>query len=86
MPISLHKIKKQVPDAYDAFWLPNPERVVVLTGLRKLGRPFTSPSKATLKVFSPHGRDLGQPIVTMPLMDYEGPVMAESATGRNVTQ
>ena len=36
MPISLDAIRKQVPDAYDAFWLPNRELVVVLVGLSKL--------------------------------------------------
>ena len=86
MPISLNAIRKQVPDAYDAFWLPNQAMVVVLVGLSKLGPGFTFPSQTSLKVFSPHGQDLGKPAITMSLMDFEGPVMAESATGSNVAR
>ena len=85
-PISLNAIGKQVPDAYDAFWLPNPEMVVVLVGLSQLGPGFTFPSRSSLEVFSPRGKDFGKPIVTMSLMDFEGPVMAESATGSNVAR
>jgi hypothetical protein len=85
-PISLNAIRKQVPDAYDAFWLPKQEMVVVLVGLSELGPGFTFPSRTSLEVFSPRGQDLGKPIMRMPLMDFEGPVMAESATGSDVAR
>lgn len=85
-PISLNAIRKQVPDAYDAFWSPNQAMVVVLVGRSKLGPGFPFPSQTSLEVFSPHGQDLGKPTLTLPLMDYEGPVMAESATGGNVAR
>jgi hypothetical protein len=86
MPISLNAIRKQVPGAYDAFWLPNQEMVAVLVGL---GTPLPGeafPSRTSLEVFSLHGKDLGKPTITMSLMDFEGPVMAESATGSNVAR
>ncbi|MGA3043453.1 MAG: hypothetical protein ABSF54_21975 [Bryobacteraceae bacterium] len=86
MPISLNAIRKQVPGAYDAFWLPNQEMVVVLVGLSKPLPGETFPSRTSLEVFSPHGQDLGKPSITMSLMDFEGPVMAESATGSNVAR
>ena len=85
-PISLNAIRKQVPDAYDEFWLPNQEMVVVLVGLSKLGPGFTFPSRTSLEVFSPRAQDLGKPTMTMSLMDFEGPVMAESATGSNLAR
>jgi hypothetical protein len=75
-----------VPGAYDAFWLPNQEMVVVLVGLSRPLPGETSPSRTSLEVFSPHGQDPGKPTITMSLMDFEGPVMAESATGGNVAR
>lgn len=75
-----------MPGAYDAFWLPNREMVVVLVGLNKPLQAETFPSRSALEVFSPHGQDLGKPTVTMSLADFEGPVMAESATGSNVAR
>jgi hypothetical protein len=65
---------------------PNQEMVVVLAGLSKPGPGFTFPAQTSLEVFSPRGQDLGKPVMTLSLMDFEGPVMAESATGSEVAR
>jgi hypothetical protein len=87
-PISLDEIRKQVPDAYDAVWSPKKEMVVVLTGQFK--RNSITGESATvgtaIEVFLPHGQDLDRPVVTLRTDRATGPVMAEWATGSNVTR
>ncbi len=85
-PLGLNEISKQVPDAYDAFWSPNLERVVVLVRPSKQEPKAAFPPPTALEVFSPRGSDLGKPTITMSLMENEGVVMVESATGSNVAQ
>jgi hypothetical protein len=75
-PISLDAIGKRIPGAYDAFWSPGRETVVVLI----------DPDHPSLEVFSPRGQDMGKPVITMQLKEFEGPAMAEWATGSNVTR
>jgi hypothetical protein len=97
-PISLDTIRKNIPGAYDAFWSPGHEMAVVLidqddSSLRMQGEPWpkelflgTFPNHTTLKVFSPRGQDMGKPFITIQLKEFEGPVMAEWATGSNVVR
>jgi hypothetical protein len=75
-PISLDAIGKQVPGAYDAFWSPGREMVVVLI----------DPDHTSLEVFLPRGQVLGKPVISMQLKEFEGAAMAEWATGSNVTR
>ncbi len=85
-PVSLDSVSKQMPGAYDAFWSPGREMVVVLVGLNKPLPDETAPSQTSLEVFSPRGQDMGKPIITMPLMEYERAIMAEWASGSGVAQ
>jgi hypothetical protein len=87
-PITLAAIREQVPDAYDAVWSPKKEMVVVLTGQfthNKITGEETTVRTALL-VFLPHGQVLGKPIATLQTGTSTGPVMAEWATGANVTR
>lgn len=86
-PISLATIKKQVPHAYDDYWSPNHRMLVVLSGkLTKIETYFEYPSQPTLKVFIPHGHNLGKPVITTRLKDGVQTVMAEWATGHYVAK
>lgn len=83
--ISLNDIAKQVPDAFDAFWSPDREMVVVFAG--KISHDYPGETGGTsIEVFSPRGQNLGKPIAKMPLNRLEGPVMAEWATGANAAR
>lgn len=85
-PIPLESIQKQVPDAYDAFWSPQGDLLIVLVADVK-GTPVDpDPFKYSLLVFQPHGAELEKPLLTLQLLPTEQPVMAEWATGKNVAR
>jgi hypothetical protein len=73
--ISLEAIKNRIliMGVRDLFWSPNHELLVVLVNTE-------------LQVYSPHGQDLGRPVISMKLKESESPVMAEWATGSNVAR
>jgi hypothetical protein len=89
---------KTVKGVKDLFWSPNHEFLVVLINMDKscIGNPYrdclpreSDPEHAIqtlLQVYSPHGQDLGKPVISMQLKEFEGPVMAEWATGSNVAR
>jgi hypothetical protein len=79
----------------DLYWSPNHGFLVVLVDMDMscINDPFNgcpprehweAPSQTLLQVYSPHGQDIGKPVISMRLKDFEEPVMAEWATGSNV--
>jgi len=89
---------KTIKGVTDMFWSPSHELLVVLIDIEKscISNPshFCLPreldSKLTdltlLQVYSPHGQDLGKPVISMQLKEFETPVMDEWATGSNVAR
>jgi len=84
-PISPDSIKKQITanavsdsearkGVIDAIWSPNHEFAVVFADMD------------WLHVYSPHGQDLGKPIISVRLKEAENLVMSEAATGNNVAR
>jgi len=90
---------KTIKGVKDLFWSPNYEFLVVLVNTDKacISSPFNHcnpqdldpeylDQTSLLQVYEPHGQDLGKPVISLPLKDFEEPVMAEWAIGSNVTQ
>lgn len=90
---------KTILGVKDMFWSPNHELLVVLVNTDKacISNPIRicNPrdldpeyldQTSLLQVYSPHGQDLGKPVISMQLKEFEGPVMAEWATDSNVAR
>jgi hypothetical protein len=90
---------KTIKGVKDLFWSPDHKLLVVLINTEKAC--ISNPSRiclpreldpedldqtSLLQVYSPHGQDLGKPVISMQLREFEGPVMAEWSTGDNVAQ
>ena len=89
---------KTIKGVIDVMWSPNHEFLVVFIDVnkacvsnsidvcfpRKSEPEFAS--QTLLQVYSPRGQDLGKPVISMPLKEFEWPVMAEWATGSNVAR
>ncbi|MGA1984083.1 MAG: hypothetical protein ABSG84_16660 [Acidobacteriaceae bacterium] len=90
---------KMIKGVKDLFWSPNHELLVVLINMDKAcvssAFEYCTPEQldpddfdetSLLQVYSPHGQDLGKPIISMQLKAFEKPVMAEWATGSSVAR
>jgi hypothetical protein len=90
---------KMIKGVKDLFWSPNHELLVVLINTDKacISNPYEIclpwdldpedlDQTSLLQVYLPHGQDLGKPIISMQLKEFEGPVMAEWATDSNVAR
>lgn len=89
---------KTIRGVTDILWSPNHELLVVFVDVDKacVSNPIeiclprqSEPEfadKTLLQVYFPHGQDLGKPVSSMQLKEYEKPVMAEWATGSTVTR
>jgi hypothetical protein len=90
---------KMIKGVKDLFWSPNHELLVVIVNTDKacISNPYEicSPQDSDpdyfdltslLQIYLPHGQDLGKPVISVQLKEFEGPVMAEWATGSNVAR
>jgi hypothetical protein len=90
---------KSIKGVKDSFWSPDYAILVVLVNTDKacVTTPFEfclpqelDPDDldrtSLLQVYLPRGQDLGKPLISIPLEEFEGPVMAEWATGSNVAR
>jgi hypothetical protein len=90
---------KMIKGVKDLFWSPNHKLLIVLVNTDKacVGNPneICAPREldpqdldrtSLLQVYSPRRQHLGKPVISMQLKEFEGPVMAEWSTGRNVAR
>ncbi len=90
---------KTIKGVRDLFWSPNHDFLVVIINTDKacISSPFKScfprdldpelfDRTSLLQVYEPQGQDLGKPVISMRLKEFEGPVMEEWATGSNVAR
>jgi hypothetical protein len=89
---------KTIKGATDVFWSPDNSYLVVLVNMEKSciydrfnGCPPGGPrwdltDQMLLQVYTPSGEDLGKPVISMPLKEFESTVMAEWATGNKVAR
>ena len=90
---------KTIKGVKDLFWSPNYEFLVVIINTDKAcisnaieicspreSDPNYLDQASLLQVYEPHGQDLGKPVISMPLKEFEGPVMEEWATGSSVAR
>jgi len=91
-------IIKTIKGVIDVFWSPNHEFLAVLIDMEKdcvsnlvnICQPWNQEAefadKTLLQVYFPLGQDLGKPVISMQLKEFEMPVMDEWATGSNVAR
>jgi len=97
--ITINADLKAIKGVKDLFWSPNHEILVVIINTDKAcirspiemcnsldSDPDDLDQTSLLQVYSPHGQDLGKPIVSLQLKEFESPVMAEWAAGSNVAR
>lgn len=90
---------KMIKGVKDLFWSPDHELLVVIVNTEAVcisnpieicsprdADPDYLDQKSLLQVYAPHGQELGAPVISMQLEDFEAVVMAEWATGSNVAR
>jgi hypothetical protein len=72
LPVDMHWVREQVPDAKDAYCSPRKDLLVVFM------------KRDLMLVYKPKGEQIGAPVLSLPLPKWTSPFMAEWAVGAGV--